>query len=79
MRSFSFTVSSSLFTEQYLALALISTNFSTSKISDGMCSPHFGCCDGYKSKFLSVLVYVQMSNGLNRELFRLCIEAWKCE
>jgi hypothetical protein len=36
--SFSFTMSLSLFTEQYLARSLNSTNFSGSRISDGTAS-----------------------------------------
>jgi hypothetical protein len=36
--SFSFTISLSLFTEQYLARSLSSTNFSGSRISDGTAS-----------------------------------------
>src|SRR3990170_8209288 len=51
VRSFSFTVSLSLFTEQYLALALIATNFSTSEISAGIRLPSTYRVHGYCTSF----------------------------
>lgn len=56
--SFSFTMSLSLFTEQYLARSLNSTNFSGSRISDGTASTLINVLSVHACTHVHIILFV---------------------